>query len=297
MNDPGMTATPSHLDQAPVRLNDLTVMPEYEPILRQGALDSVEALFSCTGEASLDKPGLEGWRSRLRIVLPGGNGSRTFYLKRYNSPPARARRETRRSGNGARSVAGVEWNWIRQLKRAGIPCVDGVAFGESLADSRERRSVLLTSEVPGDALERMMWTWTSETATHVRRLLPALADLVAALHRAGFVHRDLYLSHVFFDPDAPVGDSLRLIDLQRVKRPERNLTRWIIKDLAALNYSTPQTLVSGADRVRWLKRYLRQQRLDADARRLLYCVVGKTQQIAGHDARRNARLTMERGST
>jgi len=293
MNHPGMTATSPHVDPTPVRLNDLTVMPAYEPILRQAGLDSLQAVFAWPVEASLDKPGLADWRERLRVVLPGSDGSRTLYLKRYDNPPARARRESARSGNGARSVAGVEWNWIRQLKQAGIPCVDGVAFGESLVGSREVRSVLITAEVAGDALERVVQTWTKNTATRVRRLLPALADLVAALHGAGFVHRDLYLSHVFFDPDAPVEDALRLIDLQRVKRPAWNAIRWIIKDLAALNYATPNTVASRADRVRWLKHYLRRRRLDTDARRLLYRVVGKTRQIERHDARRHARLQRE----
>jgi len=293
MNDASIMATPSYVDPTPVRLNDLAVTPEYEPILRQAGLDSIQALFACSREGTLDKPGLADWRVRLRIVLPVGGGSRTLYVKRYDNPPARARRETARSGNGARSVAGVEWNWIRQLKRAGIPCVDGVAMGESFSGSRELRSVLITAEVPGEALERTARTWMGETTTHVRRLLPALADLVASLHRAGFVHRDLYLSHLFLDPDAPLEDALRLIDLQRVKRPEWNVVRWIIKDLAALNYATPTTVASRVDRVRWLKRYLQRNRLDADARRLVYRVVGKTQQIARHDVKRNARLKRE----
>jgi len=290
MNDSSMTATPRQGDIATTRLNDLTVVPAYEPILREAGLDSVEALFACRGEASLAKPGLDSWRTRLRIEVRTPDGPLMMYVKRYDQPPARARREAARSGCGAASVAGVEWNWIRQLTAAGIPCVDAVALGESFADGREMRSVLMTAEVPGEALERVVPTWAGESRQRVRRLIPALADLVARLHDAGFVHRDLYLSHVFFDADAAPEDALKLIDLQRVRRPTWNAARWIVKDLAALNYSTPKEAASNADRVRWLKCYLGQKRLDKVARQLVYRVVGKTRQIARHDARRNSRL-------
>jgi len=285
-----MTPTSFQPDPAFVRLNDLTVRAAYEPILRKAGLDSIAALFACPGETTFDKPGLGAWRARLRVTVAGDDESRTLYLKRYDHPPVRARREAAHCGIAAHSVAGVEWNWIREFSRAGIPCVDAVAFGEALAGSRELRSVLVTAELPGDALERIVRTWTDDTAARARGVLPVLATLVATMHDAGFVHRDLYLSHVFFDPGAPVAESLRLLDLQRVKRPAWNLTRWIVKDLAALNYSTPQAVASLADRVRWLKCYLRRARLDPAARRLLYRVVGKTRQIARHDAARERRL-------
>jgi hypothetical protein len=277
-----------------MRLNDLLVMPDYKAILRDNGLETVDRWFACTGETSLDKPGLDPWRTRLRVALADGGQRHTFYVKRYDHPPARATRRAVRSGSGARSVAGVEWNWIRQLKRAGIRCVEPVALGESFTDGREIRSLLVTAEVPGDALERVLPTWNHDAANRVRRLISPLADLVAELHRAGFVHRDLYLSHVFLDPDAPLEKALRLIDLQRVRRPRWSLGRWIIKDLAALDYSAPSEIVSRTDRVRWLKRYLDVARLDAHARRLLYCVVGKTRRIARHDARRKAKLDRER---
>ena len=114
------------------------------------------------------------------------------------------------------------------------------------------------------------------------------------LHTGGYVHRDLYLSHIFFDPDAPLDDALCLIDLQRMIRPAVNRRRWIVKDLAALNYSAsptrgdaigPSDLVSQADRLRWLKLYLGAVKLDGSARRLAYRVIGKTMRIQSRAAR------------
>jgi hypothetical protein len=71
------------------------------------------------------------------------------------------------------------------------------------------------------------------------------------------------------------------------------MRRWIVKDLAALNYSTPARVASTADRVRWMKMYLGVRRLDATSRRLLYRVVGKTERIARHDAKRAVRHAAE----
>ena len=121
----------------------------------------------------------------------------------------------------------------------------------------------------------------------IQRLITATAALISRLHRQGYIHRDLYLSHVFYDPSSPMERSLRLIDLQRVIRPRWRFRRWIVKDLASLNFSTPSRLVSRTDRVRWLRRYLGIEKLDASARRLVYRIVGKTQRIAERERAKN----------
>ena len=294
------------------------MVPAFEALLRENNLDSIDALFANDVGERLDKPGLPAWRQRRRLVLCDppepplckggghglegsghgledrgqgregvGHGPRMFYLKRFADPPISARREVRRSGTGAKSVAGLEWTWMNRLTREGISCVQPVAFAEELRGSREVRSAILTKAVPGDSLERWASRWNDNEA--VRTLLAPLAKLVSRLHTAGYVHRDLYLSHIFFDPTATPDNALCLIDLQRMIRPAVNLKRWIIKDLASLNYSTPRSLVSRADRLRWLKLYLGAVRLDDSARCLVYRVIGKTLRIESRDARRRLR--------
>ena len=135
--------------------------------------------------------------------------------------------------------------------------------------------------------------------------------MIGRFHALGYVHRDLYLSHVFFDATAPPPHRLRLIDLQRVLRPVWRKRRWIVKDLAALNYSTPTTMASRTDRLRWLRSYLRVAgqvvlrtpgndrsmhrshegdsrgiRWTGERRALVYRILGKTFQIARHDQSR-----------
>lgn len=271
--------------------------PPSPPFVRGGVTPPEPPL--CKGRATPPNP----------PFARGGAGSRTFYLKRFTNPPASARREVRRSGTGAKSVAGLEWTWMNRLARDGIPCACPVALAEELRGSREVRSAILTAAVPGDSLEHWAARWTRADHATIRALIGVLAKLVARLHAAGYVHRDLYLSHLFFDPAAPLDDALCLIDLQRMIRPAANPRRWIVKDLAALNYSAPTArddaasfpsptrgdatgpsdLISQADRLRWLKLYLGAVKLDGSARRLAYRVIGKTMRIQSRAARRRLR--------
>jgi len=270
-----------------LRVNDLQVVAPYRELLAQNALESLDDLFDPTLGEALTKPGLEPWRERLRVKLDDNGITRVFFLKRFTKPPTKARRQAKSAGCGAKSVAGVEWGWMRRLAEVGVACTQPVAFGQEVVRGRERRSAVVSALVPGQSLESWARQWDAGDRDKFEGLLSPIAELVRALHKNGLVHRDLYLSHVFHDPTEPVERSLRLIDLQRVFRPQVIRTRWIVKDLAALNYSTPPRLVSTADRVRWLKKYLGLQKLSTDARKLLHRVVRKTARIARHDAKRN----------
>ena len=269
-----------------VPLNDLTVDPAYADWLRQIGLDSLEALFAWRDGESLNKPGLDRWRTRMRVIVRDQGAERILYLKRFDHPHYRARCAARRSGSGAGSLAGNEWAWIERLLAAGIPCLRAVAFGEHVRRGRELRSAIITAPVPGKSLESWCAMWTLDDRDVLRSLIPATAALLAELHAAGFIHRDLYLSHLYFDPQRPIEDSLRLIDLARVIRPWCRMRRWVVKDLAALNYSAPTTLITRADRVRWLRAYLNTPRLGADGKSLAYRVLGKSSSIARRDARK-----------
>jgi hypothetical protein len=282
-------------DRRIVQLNGLAVVAGYEELLRAAGLDTLEAWFRVSDDQSLRKPGLSPWRERLRMTLELAGRRETFYLKRFVNPPAHARRQTRRSGSGAFSLAGVEWAWMHRLTTDGVPCAPPVAFGEVCRRGRELRSAVLSAAVPGDSLERWVGRWGGEARAVCRGLLEPLAVLVGRLHDRGYVHRDLYLSHVFYNPDEPAETALRLIDLQRVLRPLRRCRRWIVKDLASLDFSTPRRVVGRTDRLRWLKHYIGVRRLDTPARQLAYRIVGKSRQIARHDRRRRLRLGLEVG--
>ena len=235
----------------------LQIAPGEEGLLSRNGLTELEDVFRLDSGVRLDKAGLERWRQRWRLVLVDEKGEqRTRYLKRFERPPLGRQWQRWREGHAWLSTAGVEWTNARLLAEAGVAAVEAVAFGQDMLGWWERRSFVLTRAVEGDALER--WVpghlppVSRETDLAGRRvLLGNLARLVGGLHRAGFVHRDLYLSHVFI-----AGRELRLIDLQRVFRPRWRRRRWVVKDLAALHFSTPADRVGRWERLRFLCRYV-----------------------------------------
>ncbi|MBI1827800.1 MAG: hypothetical protein HY287_02715 [Planctomycetes bacterium] len=294
-----MTAPPVHTSsESFILLNDLIVQPEFESLMRENNLTDVATLFELResrgddANKALRKPGLDHWRERLRINLRDDDATRICYLKRYDHAPRQARREIARSQSGAKSLAGIEWHWLNELKASGIPCATPIALGEQFDGTCEVRSAIVIAEVPGQSLEKELAVSNAVSRALIWRLIPPLAALIARFHAAGFVHRDLYLSHIFFDAQANDQTSLHLIDLQRVLRPRYFRERWIIKDLAALNYSAPSPLITRTDRLRWLKEYLSLSNLNTPARRLAYRVIGKTLSIARHDAARRRKLSI-----
>lgn len=275
-------------------LSDLTFDAHYEQALRAAGIDSVDTLFALPTEIDLSKSGLDSWRERVQVEIEVDGQKRTFFVKRYRNAPHSARRNVRRSGCGARSLAGIEWMWLLRFREENIPCPKPVVLAEEFHNNRETRSALMMAAVPGESLERLCGTAGALESALVDELLEEAADLVAKLHGRGYVHRDLYLSHIFCDPSACRGERLSLIDLQRIMRPDYNVARWIVKDLAALNYSTPQRWVCLKARLRFLRRYLQASGLVLPYRRLIYRIVGKTQAIARHDVRRMRRLSNSR---
>jgi len=293
MSDPSAQTNVGPLAE-PVRMNDLWVTPHAAPMVQNNQLDSVNALFAIEGGTVLSKSGLDSWRTRVRLSVADGDHRATWYIKRYDHPPARERRTVERAANGARSLAGVEWHWTRYLRARGIPCPEPIALGEEFRGTREARSVIVTAEAGGDALERIAPAMKTPLPLAVVR---QLARIVCSLHAAGVVHRDLYLSHVFMKPDDETGASLTLIDLQRLLRPGSCRRRWFVKDLAALNFSTPSAAVSATTRLRFVRWYLHKDGLDRDARQLIYLVAGKTGQIDRHEQRRSRRSIAVRTSS
>lgn len=321
-------------DVSPTGGDLLTVASEYAPLLESAGLNSIESIFNYADGESLNKPGLASWRERIRMTVANGGETHTLYLKRFTEPPAKARREARHCGNGARSVAGVEWNWLHVFRAAGIPCAAPVALAEEFVRGRERRSAVIMAAVPGRSLEAWAAEWTAADRRIVADLIAPTAGITARMHALGCIHCDLYLSHWFAEIGEPVetsaamkighsssdkkqhttapvayarrtewsaeayptaaprtaeavghptASSVHLIDLQRVFRPSCCIGRWVVKDLASLYFSAqnllPAGMLSRADALRWLKKYLHVSKLDRRGKRLAYRVIGRTQSM------------------
>jgi hypothetical protein len=125
-----------------------------------------------------------------------------------------------------------------------------------------------------------------------------MADLARRMHAANLSHRDFYLCHIMVRPVEGDEFVLHLIDLQRLTHHRRGIgRRWIVKDLAALLFSSwpgPATgirlpVFTQTDRVRFARAYFGADRLTAAHKRLLRAVVRKAGRIRRHDARKRAR--------
>ena len=116
-----------------------------------------------------------------------------------------------------RDEAENEWTMIHALQRAGFNVPEPVGFGR-----RGARSFVMTREIEGVPADTVA---TPE-------LMEQIAKLTRQFHDAGFIHKDLYLCHIFV-----AGEKLYFIDLQRVIGPGKFAERWRVKDLAALAHS------------------------------------------------------------
>lgn len=265
-------------------IGELMVHPDYRKTLVDNGLCDLGALLETPGENRLDKRGLASWRQRLVLALNTSNGVQKCYLKRFTRPPLRQQFKNLLAGFA--STAEVEFHWIRQLTGLGIATPQVVACGRRRSGFREVASVLLTAELHGESLENWLPRRTASLDRNMKRSLSqSLAGLVARLHNAGLVHRDLYMSHIFITAKEGNDTHLSLLDLQRVARSRWRRWRWIVKDLAALNYSTPFSAATNADRVRWLKLYLGERSGSVNQRTLIRAVVRKTERIARHSAK------------
>lgn len=158
--------------------------------------------------------------------------------------------------------AGNEYRMTALLNGIGIATAPLAGFGVSGRWPTTQRSFLITRALPPTcALSQLDLRPQKEKVTPgvKRRLIAAVAAIVAAMHAIGINHRDLYVNH-FRLPlawlDDPVGTPpLHLMDLHRAQQHTRLPRRWLVKDLAALLFSAKAPVFSSRDHLRFLKIY------------------------------------------
>lgn len=229
-------------------------------------------------------------RSTVRLVLPFAGKDYAFYLKRHR--PSRLVDRLRPVMHLSRPILGArhEWEALLQFHAAGIPTMTPVAFGEF-----ESHSFVMTLDL---AAERTLLDWVNSAADEEmsgspkpsreklllkRGIIRRVASIARRMHDAGLHHQDFYLNHLLSCGE-PSAFDIRVIDLGRVRKHERLSQRWIIKDLAQLDFSARR--LSCHDRLRFLRLYLGRPFRPAD-RWLIRQVMLKSWYIASHTAKNN----------
>jgi heptose I phosphotransferase len=258
----------------------MTVNREAVGLLRERALTTFQSLFDFEG-GTIAKDLLRE-RTTTRIELTGQEGQQhAFYLKRH--APAPWKEQIKPLLRFTRPILGArnEWNAILRFHEIGISTMTPVAMGES-----GRRSFLMTKSIEGcEKLSHWMESHHddsnrngNEDDPETNGIVDELADIARSMHAVGMHHQDFYLTHLL-RPLRNENRKIHVIDLGRVRKRKHLAKRWIIKDLAQLNYSAH--LFSEKHRKRFLEAYLETPLEEID-RGFIRRIERKTVAIARH---------------
>ena len=255
----------------------LTVNREFAETLRAAGLTAFDAIWNHTG-GSIAKNLLKE-RTTTRLSVRDREGTeQVFYLKRHTRPPFKEYIKPLLRLTWPILGARPEWDAILRFHSAGIATMTPAALGESGG-----RSFLLTAAIEGcRKLSHLMdaehHSAEPESEQKKRTIVVSIAKAAQTMHAAGMHHQDFYLTHLMV-PESGRPDPLYVIDLGRVRHSDRLSRRWIVKDLAQLNYSAHHA--SRSERLRFFREYLGRPLTDAD-RHLLRSIARKSARIARH---------------
>jgi len=157
-----------------------------------------------------------------------------------------------------------EYEAINALTKLGIKTMTLAAYGQRGSNIAELDSFVITESLePSVSLEDYCADWTNEKPPLKlkRALIQRVATITRQIHAAGINHRDLYICHFLLkenelDVLADFNDvQLYLIDLHRVQMRPKTPTRWLIKDVAGLYYSSMSIGFTKRDFYRFIREY------------------------------------------
>ena len=252
----------------------LIVNKAFAGLFRHHDWQTFAAIWSRTADAAIAKK-LRTDRITLRFILNDNGVERPFYIKRhgrsywkeYLKPLLRLTWPIL----GARN----EWNAILDFHEIGLPTMTPVAFGESGTDSFLITESLENCDKLSDVLANSKMVPKIHSAH--RQISVNVANLARTMHGAGLHHQDFYLGHLMQSQKTP--ETIYIIDLGRVQKQKPLSQRWIVKDLAQLNFSA--SAIPLFERLRFLRDYLGRPLTEKD-RPLMARIQAKTNAIARH---------------
>ncbi|MEA3290915.1 MAG: lipopolysaccharide core heptose(I) kinase RfaP, partial [Pseudomonadota bacterium] len=161
-----------------------------------------------------------------------------------------------------------EWHGIHHIDRLGISTLTAAGYGTTRGNPAKRRSFILTDDLSGTvSLEEFCGAWRHHPPrrldeVHYKRwLIRRLAEIARDIHNSGANHRDFYLCHFLLKPGYrdgeldPKSSRIHVIDLHRMQIRRRTPTRWAVKDISGLYFSSMDVGLTDRDRFRFMKIY------------------------------------------
>ena len=157
-----------------------------------------------------------------------------------------------------------EWRALQLLQKINVPAPMLVAYGQRGFLPCHQQSFVLTEALENtlsldDIIPMLV---SNEVSLPLKRVfLKTVAQQISRMHAAGLNHRDCYLVHFRFDRRLLTGElpasSLQLfvLDLHRAQIRKHVPTRWKIKDLAGLAFSSEDIGLSLRDKLRFIRYY------------------------------------------
>ena len=194
-----------------------------------------------------------------RRTLRFERGGRGFFIKCHE--PVGWGEVLKNLWRGRRPMIGTihEWRGIRRMHEIGAPTMRAVGCGHEGWPAAWQRSFLITEELPGIVSLEKIAEGAGPTLTDdlKRRLIRRMAQIAAKMHRNGVNHRDLYICHFVLQTDSAAAPwpAVYVIDLHRMQCRRRTPRRWIVKDLAAIYFSSMDLPPATRDLLRFVKHY------------------------------------------
>ena len=221
----------------------------FAELFQRDGWSTFDSIWAKSADAAVAK-NLRTDRVTLRFTLDDSGIQRAFYIKRHQRSSWKEYIKPLLRLTWPILGARNEWNAILDFHEVGLPTMVPVAFGESgensflITEALERCAKLSELAIDGQ-------TESARSTVDHTALIRRIALVAKAMHGAGLHHQDFYLGHLMQSETDP--GRLFVIDLGRVQKHKRLSKRWIVKDLAQLNYSAD---VTDFERLRFLREYL-----------------------------------------
>jgi tRNA A-37 threonylcarbamoyl transferase component Bud32 len=214
-------------------MQTIEYMSKWQTWLEQAGLTSFDDYFALSGKLfTANKK-----RDVISFCIDEAGQAKTLFVKRFHHPHVKDMIFAAHMTGQASTQAQLEWTNVGMLLQHGIETYHPVALGQETRLGIERRSFLITEEIPGTCLTDFIGqSWHQLSDQEREQLMASLGKLARRVHDLGLSFPDLYVWHVFLMNSQGQEQDLALIDLHRMQNSVRTWGNRL-NNLGALDYS------------------------------------------------------------